>query len=110
MRKLTRAVRSHGAAAVFIGVDQRSESGGTFEPRIETEAHFAEHLEIGPEAGAHDHLVDVDRHVFVADGAGDANAAIRVVDAANSIRRDDANASTLDGTSRPLAELSARLE
>ena len=66
MRELARAVRAHGAAAVFVRIDQRPERCRAFEPRIDAEPHFAQHLEIRTEAGADDHLIDIDADLVVA--------------------------------------------
>ena len=54
MRELAGAVRTHRAAAVFVGIDQRSERRGHSSHGSSAEPHFRQHLEIGTEAGADD--------------------------------------------------------
>src|SRR6185436_523365 len=69
VRELPRAVRADRAAAVLVGIDQRSERSRAFEPRIESEPHFAQHVEIRAEAGADDHLVNIDAALLAANRA-----------------------------------------
>ena len=51
VRQFLVAVRWHAAAGMQVGINCRAESLGRFKPRVEVEAQFARHVEIGPLAG-----------------------------------------------------------
>ena len=60
LRQLARAMRTHRAAAVQIGIDQRRQDGRAFERRVERDAQLAQEGQIRPEAGCDDQLVGFD--------------------------------------------------
>src|SRR5690606_31827842 len=75
------AVRANGAARVNVRVDQRSETYGRLCHRVEVQAKFAGEVEVGPEPGSRDHLVD-DQPATVLRDDGDAFAsALQAIDA-----------------------------
>ena len=58
MRQLIRAMRANRAAAVQIGIDQRADAAGAFEPRIERQPYLPQHRKVRPESGRDDDLID----------------------------------------------------
>ena len=51
-------MRPHGAAAVFVRVDQWRQRNRALDRGIEPDAEFADEIQIGAEAGRHDQFVD----------------------------------------------------
>jgi hypothetical protein len=65
MPQLPVAVRVDRPAAVNVRVDQRRERDGTLENRIDREPDLTQHVEVRPEPGGDDDLVDrADRPVI----------------------------------------------
>ena len=89
MGELPGAVRAHRAAAVLVRIDQRSERGGALEPWIEPEPDLAQHVEIGTEAGADNHFIDLNGALFALNRARDLEPVTMLLNGANAIRRDD---------------------
>ena len=58
VRKLAMAMRRHGAAGVFVGINERTQRADAFQPWIELEAQFAREAEIGALAGRDDDAIE----------------------------------------------------
>ena len=71
MRQLFCPMRAHGAAAVLVRINQRTEGRGALKPGVHGDPHFAQHLKIRPEPRADDQFVGGEVLLVAADRAGD---------------------------------------
>ena len=60
LRQFPRAVRPHGAAAMFVRIDQRRQRDRALDGRVEPDAQFAHEIQLGAKTRGHDEFVDDD--------------------------------------------------